>query len=111
MDVGTSAGEQETLASWGRILIGVFKIVGLGSFFWQLYDEALPADWGRQEITFRMFLTIFYAYPVFLYFNFSGYTDIAIGAGRLFGFQLPENFNCLTLPATSSISGIAGTSV
>lgn len=32
-------------------------------------------------------------YLLFLYFNFSGYTDIVIGLGRLFGFQLPENFN------------------
>lgn len=28
-----------------------------------------------------------------LYFDFSGYTDIAIGAGRLFGVDLPPNFN------------------
>ena len=32
-------------------------------------------------------------YLLFLYFNFSGYTDIVIGLGRLFGFHLPENFN------------------
>ena len=36
---------------------------------------------------------MFYAYPAFVYFNFSGYTDIVIGAGRLFGLGLPENFN------------------
>ena len=30
---------------------------------------------------------------MYLYFNFSGYTDVAIGCGRLLGFQLPENFN------------------
>lgn len=28
-----------------------------------------------------------------MYFDFSGYTDMAIGAGRMFGFKLPENFN------------------
>jgi D-alanyl-lipoteichoic acid acyltransferase DltB (MBOAT superfamily) len=32
-------------------------------------------------------------YLLFLFFNFSGYTDIVIGLGRLFGFHLPENFN------------------
>jgi alginate O-acetyltransferase complex protein AlgI len=32
-------------------------------------------------------------YLLFLYFNFSGYTDVVIGLGRLFGFRLPENFN------------------
>ncbi len=28
-----------------------------------------------------------------LYFDFSGYADIAIGLGKMFGFKLPENFN------------------
>lgn len=30
---------------------------------------------------------------VFLYFDFSGYSDMAIGLGRVFGFKIPENFN------------------
>ena len=33
------------------------------------------------------------AYTLQLYFDFSGYTDMAIGLGRIFGFHLPENFN------------------
>ena len=33
------------------------------------------------------------AYTLQLYFDFSGYTDMAIGLGRIFGFRLPENFN------------------
>ena len=33
------------------------------------------------------------AYSLQIYFDFSGYTDIAIGLGRLLGFNLPENFN------------------
>ena len=32
-------------------------------------------------------------YTLQLYFDFSGYTDMAIGLGRVFGFRLPENFN------------------
>ncbi len=34
-----------------------------------------------------------YAYTLQIYFDFSGYTDIAIGLGRLLGISLPENFN------------------
>jgi alginate O-acetyltransferase complex protein AlgI len=34
-----------------------------------------------------------FAYTLQLYFDFSGYSDMAIGLGRMFGFQLPENFN------------------
>jgi len=34
-----------------------------------------------------------YAYAFRLYLDFSGYTDVAIGLGRLFGIRLPENFS------------------
>ncbi|WP_305006203.1 MBOAT family O-acyltransferase [Hymenobacter aranciens] len=33
------------------------------------------------------------AYTFQIYFDFSGYSDMAIGIGRLIGFQFPENFN------------------
>ena len=36
---------------------------------------------------------LLYAYAFQIYFDFSGYTDIAIGLGRLLGIKLPENFN------------------
>jgi alginate O-acetyltransferase complex protein AlgI len=34
-----------------------------------------------------------FAYTGIIYFDFSGYSDMAIGLGRMFGFKLPENFN------------------
>lgn len=34
-----------------------------------------------------------YAYAVKIYFDFSGYSDIAVGSARLLGFRVPENFN------------------
>jgi D-alanyl-lipoteichoic acid acyltransferase DltB (MBOAT superfamily) len=34
-----------------------------------------------------------YAYAFQIYFDFSGYTDIAIGCGKLFGFEIPINFD------------------
>ncbi|MFL5679629.1 MAG: MBOAT family O-acyltransferase [Chloroflexota bacterium] len=33
------------------------------------------------------------AYTVQLYFDFSGYSDMALGLGQMFGIRLPENFN------------------
>jgi alginate O-acetyltransferase complex protein AlgI len=33
------------------------------------------------------------AYSLQIYFDFSGYSDMAIGLGKLFGFNFPENFN------------------
>lgn len=40
-----------------------------------------------------MFALFLYGYALRLFFDFSGYTDIAIGIGILFGIRLPENFN------------------
>lgn len=37
-------------------------------------------------------LVALYAYTIQIYYDFSAYTDIALGSARLFGFQLPENF-------------------
>jgi alginate O-acetyltransferase complex protein AlgI len=34
-----------------------------------------------------------YAYALYFYFDFSGYSDLAIGSARLMGIQLPENFD------------------
>jgi alginate O-acetyltransferase complex protein AlgI len=34
-----------------------------------------------------------FAFTLQLYFDFSGYSDMAIGLGRMLGFRLPENFN------------------
>ena len=36
---------------------------------------------------------LLYAYALRIYFDFSGYTDIAIGLGKLMGISLPENFD------------------
>lgn len=33
------------------------------------------------------------AYCIHIYFDFSGYSDMAIGLGKIFGFDFPENFN------------------
>lgn len=34
-----------------------------------------------------------YAYAIKIYYDFSGYSDIAIGCSKLLGFEVPENFN------------------
>ncbi len=49
---------------------------------------AHPADFTSAE---TLLATV--AYSLQLYFDFSGYSDIAIGTGQLFGYKLPENFN------------------
>ena len=48
------------------------------------------------------------AYTLQLYFDFSGYSDMAIGISMLFNIRLPINFDCRTSPPASSSSGGAG---
>ena len=42
---------------------------------------------------FRLCWIVALAYMLQIYFDFSGYSDMAIGLGRIFGFDFPENFN------------------
>lgn len=57
---------------------------------------AIIADHGFSSIgmltSFEALLTIL-AYTFQLYFDFSGYSDMAVAVGRMFGIELPENFN------------------
>lgn len=71
------------------ILWGLFKklVVAdrLASYVGQVYDQT--GDPGGQA-----YLIASYCYAVQVYCDFSGYTDIAIGIGRLFGLTFPDNF-------------------
>ena len=52
--------------------------------------SAVVADLHARSLVWQP--ATFVALYVLLYFDFSGYTDIAIGFGRLLGFDVPENF-------------------
>ncbi len=51
-----------------------------------------------------------FAYSFQIYFDFSGYSMMAIGVGKMLGFQLPQNFNLRICPAPPASSGEDGTS-
>ncbi len=73
----------------GRILVGLFKKFVLADSLAVIsLSEALAP-----HVNGAGWLWLFlYAYAFRLYLDFSGYTDVAIGMGRLMGIQLPENF-------------------
>jgi alginate O-acetyltransferase complex protein AlgI len=83
----------KTLHSWNRVMIGMLKMAVLGALAGSAFDRARGSLQPGAPIPFQTFLTCFYAYPVYLYFNFSGYCDVMIGIAALLGFDLPENFN------------------
>lgn len=72
------------------IVWGLFKKVviadRLAVFVGQVYNH--PQDQSGLS-----FLVATYFYAIQIYCDFSGYTDIAIGCGRILGFQLPDNFD------------------
>lgn len=77
------------LEAGGRILAGLFKKFVIADTLSVIsINETLAA-----HVTGAGWLWILlYAYALRIFFDFSGYTDIAIGMGRLMGIQLPENF-------------------
>ncbi len=84
----------QILQAWNRLLTGFIKMGGFASVALYFYNTA-NENWEPQSQSRMLlrFLVLFYSYAFYLYFNFSGYMDIVIGSGRLFGFELPENFN------------------
>lgn len=48
---------------------------------------------GESELTFFLAWTGILAYTFQIYFDFAGYSDMALGLGRMMGFQFPENFH------------------
>lgn len=72
-----------------RFLIGLSKKILIAN----ILGELVSIYKASQEKSV-MFLWIYaIAYMLHVYFDFSGYSDMAIGLGRVFGFHFPENFN------------------
>ena len=73
-----------------RFCFGLGKKVLLADALGQIANGAFSAG-DRLTVSLAWLGAI--AYTLQLYFDFSGYTDMAIGLGRVFGFSLPENFD------------------
>ncbi len=73
-----------------RILIGLVKKLAIAD---SLALVALGADNAAQLRPGGWVWVMLYAYAFRIYFDFGGYTDIAIGLGRALGVKLPENFD------------------
>ncbi|MGA7193166.1 MAG: MBOAT family O-acyltransferase, partial [Anaerolineales bacterium] len=81
--------DEDWIDAGTRLFVGLFKkfvvadLLAVISISDVLVPQVKGAGW------LWLFL---YAYSFRIYFDFSGYTDVAIGLGRLLGFRLPENF-------------------
>jgi alginate O-acetyltransferase complex protein AlgI len=89
---------KERSESWNEFYTGIMR------FCWGLAKKVLIANSCGQiaDVIFNLDPALLdtkaawlgaIAYTLQIYFDFSGYSDMAIGLGMLFGFSTPENFN------------------
>jgi len=82
--------------SWENFYLGLRRfLVGLGKKVLIADQFALLAQMFRQsdEKSVLFYWMYAIAFTLNIYFDFSGYSDMAIGLGRILGFRFVENFN------------------
>ena len=72
-----------------RFVIGLSKKVLLANVLYEL----ITAFQQSRDLSVLYFWLYAVSFTLQLYFDFSGYSDMAIGLGRIFGFRFSENFN------------------
>lgn len=68
---------------------GLFLKVLLANKFGEIFNSFTFADASSKTLVFLKLV----AYSLQIYFDFAGYSKMAIGMGRMLGFHFPENFN------------------
>ena len=74
-----------------RFVVGLAKKLLIANNLGQLWDACKGL--GEGELTVATAWLGILAFAFQIYFDFSGYSDMAIGLGRMFGFEFMENFN------------------
>ena len=86
---------KETLAGFTegfyRFAAGMCKKVLFANMIGVMADRLLAGE-GIDERCAPLILMGVFGFALQLYLDFSGYSDMAIGLGRMFGFSIPENF-------------------
>ena len=82
-------GTDRICAGIFRFTLGLGKKVLLANSFGAVWDE-ISAQQGNAAVTSIIGAV---AYMLQIYFDFSGYSDMAIGIGKMLGFDFLENFN------------------
>ena len=75
-----------------RLSIGLLKKFFLADTLSEITSIYINIS-NIESLSFLSVFILIFSYTFQIYFDFSGYCDIAIGIGLLFGFKLPENFN------------------
>ena len=87
---------EERTHSWENVGMGLRRfVVGLSKKVILADNLAMLAKLYRESAEPSLVFAWLYAvaFTLNIYFDFSGYSDMAIGLGRMLGFHFPENFN------------------
>lgn len=76
-----------------KFIIGLGKKVIISNQLALVADTAFNAMKNGEDISVLFAWTGAIAYTLQIYFDFDGYSQMAIGLGKIFGFDFPENFN------------------
>ena len=89
----TNRNETISMQFYGikRFVYGLAKKVLLANTFGQSVDYIMGVPSGQMGTLTAWLAVILYTLQI--YYDFSGYSDMAIGLGRIFGFYYEENFN------------------
>lgn len=72
-----------------RFIIGLTKKILIANSLGELCNIFIASN--EKSVLFYWIYAV--AFTLHIYFDFSGYSDMAIGLGKIFGFDFPENFN------------------
>ncbi|MDO5018089.1 MAG: MBOAT family O-acyltransferase [Lagierella massiliensis] len=75
-----------------RFIVGLFKKVFIADTLIDLTTNLL-SDWTQSGIDIPTHWLVLVSYMFAIYFDWSGYSDMAIGISRMLGFDFKENFN------------------
>lgn len=83
--------DYERVVEGGRLVLwGLFKKVVIGDTFAIMVNKV---HGNVESFHGQVLILAFLLQPILLYFDFSGYTDMAIGFAKVFGIKLSPNFN------------------
>ena len=83
--------KEEVTEGLFRFMQGLFKKVLIANQAGALWEEIRALEAGSASVATAWLGAL--AFTLQLYFDFSAYSDMAIGMGRMLGFRFPENFN------------------
>ncbi|HMY83878.1 MAG: MBOAT family protein [Saprospiraceae bacterium] len=90
-DRSANENNENRLTGFYRFVIGLSKKVLIANQMGAQADMIFSQDYHQLSMMHAWVGILAYTFQI--YFDFSGYSDMAIGIGRMMGFRLPENFN------------------